>query len=1245
MIKNENPTPFHEYLVDGKYSLKDLVDIELLRRIFDEFSKATGFTTGLISNPDQEILIATGWRDICTKFHRVCPASAQHCKESNIDLTSQLKQLKTLNIRPCANGLVDGATPVIIRGVHVASLATGQVFFEKPDIRRFKQQAETFGYDVNSYLAAVNAVPIVSEERFKSALSFLSEIAKMIGELGLRQLESKEATRRLEREISERTLAEAAFQEGEAKFRFLTEKMNDLIWTSDLNFHVTYISPSVEKILGFTLEEWMSKEPVETMTPESFSHALTLLDVELKREKEQGIDPERIAKTELEYFHKNGSTVWMELVVSAIRDNTGRIVGIHGVSRDITDRKKSEEAIRASEERSRLIAENAKVVIWFMDMNLHYTYISPYIKHNLDYTPEEYVIKPLHEVLTPSSLELCMQIFSEELEKEKRDDKDLLRSRTIEVEHIHRDGRIILAEINMTFIRDAAGKAVGILGITQDITERKRAESELYRNKLLLEHAQEIAKIGYWEFDLQENSVWASAAAHRIYGLSEDAWTIEEVQKIPLPEYRQTLNKKMSALVQRGEKYDIEFKIKRLTDGAIVDIHSIAEYNASENKIFGIIQDITERKLAEEALKKSEERYRFLAENAQDVIWAFDINSGFTYMSPSIRQLRGFSVDEAIKQRLDQTLTPESYRKAMELFETEQLLEINGKRHAADWSKTIELEQYRKDGSTVWTEVIVNILHAEKGEIKGIMGITRDITERKQAEETLKKNVEKFAKAFLQNAIPMSISTITEGRFIDVSDAFLEWIGKEKDEVIGNTSIGVGFINMEQRDTVLKELLEKGRVENLELQVKIKGEKVGYGLFNSTKIQIAHEDYLLTMVTDITERKKAEEEKKRLEERLIQAQKMESIGTLAGGIAHDFNNLLTGVLGNVSLALMRMDESNPLRERLKNIEEYVQRGSDLTKQLLGFARGGKYEVKPTNLIEFIRKSSDMFGRTKKEIRIHHKAQEGIWPVEVDRGQMEQVLINLYVNAWQAMTSGGDLYLLVENVTLGVMDVRPYDVRPGRFVRVTVTDTGIGMDEATKARIFEPFFTTKELGRGTGLGLASVYGIIKNHGGFITVESQKGIGSSFMIHLPASNKEIVDIDRPKDKIQTGQETMLLIDDEVMILDIGSKMLEGLGYKVLTAAGGRQGLQIFEDNQARIDLVILDMIMPDISGKETFDFLRRIYSSVKVLLSSGYSLDGQAKEIMQNGCKGFIQKPFTMAELSKKIRRILDERDET
>lgn len=289
---------------------------------------------------------------------------------------------------------------------------------------------------------------------------------------------------------------------------------------------------------------------------------------------------------------------------------------------------------------------------------------------------------------------------------------------------------------------------------------------------------------------------------------------------------------------------------------------------------------------------------------------------------------------------------------------------------------------------------------------------------------------------------------------------------------------------------------------------------------------------------------------------------------------------------------------------------------------------------------FIQNISELFGRTRKEIHIHHRAQDGLCTVDIDQGQIEQVLINMYLNASHAMPDGGDLYLFEENVELDSSQVKPYGIEPGRFVRLTVQDTGTGMDETTKARIFEPFFTTREPGHGTGLGLASAYGIIGNHGGFINVESEKGTGTTFEIYLPASAGNAEPAVKSEDCVFKGNETILLVDDEEMILDVTAEMLRELGYNVITASGGIRGIKTYEQKMDKIDLVILDMIMPDVSGKEAFDEMKRINPHVKILLSSGYSLDSHAKEIIQHGSSGFIQKPFVTKDLSKKIRGLLD-----
>jgi nitrogen-specific signal transduction histidine kinase len=381
-------------------------------------------------------------------------------------------------------------------------------------------------------------------------------------------------------------------------------------------------------------------------------------------------------------------------------------------------------------------------------------------------------------------------------------------------------------------------------------------------------------------------------------------------------------------------------------------------------------------------------------------------------------------------------------------------------------------------------------------------------------------------------------------------------------------------------------------------------------------------------------------DRKRLETQLQHAQRMEALGALGGGIAHDFNNLLMAIQGNTSLMLLDMDATNSHYERLRNIEASIQSGAELTKQLLAFAKGGKYEVIPTNINNLIRKSSEMFERTKKEINISRKYQQDIWTLEVDQGQLEQAFLNLYLNAWQAMPGGGNLHIETENVLLDEAAVKPFQVTPGKYVKISFSDSGIGMDELTLERIFEPFFTTKTMGRGTGLGLASVYGTINNHGGFIDVYSKQGKGTTFHLYLPASDKEIIEAKPSSPQILKGSDTLLLVDDEEVVLNVGKDLLENLGYTVLVAESGQKALEVYKANRDNIDLVILDMIMPDMSGSETYDALKSFDPEMKSLLSSGYSLDGQANDILQRGCNGFIQKPFNIRELSHKLRQVLE-----
>jgi signal transduction histidine kinase/CheY-like chemotaxis protein len=391
---------------------------------------------------------------------------------------------------------------------------------------------------------------------------------------------------------------------------------------------------------------------------------------------------------------------------------------------------------------------------------------------------------------------------------------------------------------------------------------------------------------------------------------------------------------------------------------------------------------------------------------------------------------------------------------------------------------------------------------------------------------------------------------------------------------------------------------------------------------------------------DISDRKKAEKERKLLEDQLQQSQRLEALGKLAGGVAHDFNNLLMGIQGRASLMLLDLDPSHPHHSHLKNIESNVKSASALTNRLLGFARGGKYEARPTDLNHLIEKSIQMFGRTKKEITINTRYQEDMKPVKVDANQIEQVLLNLFVNAWQAMPNGGNLFIETKSVFLDDQSAQANRLSSGDYCRLVISDTGVGMTQETLPKIFDPFFTTKPFGHGTGMGLAMVYGIIKNHHGAITVESEPNQGTAFTIFLPVTRERITGDAQPKRGIQRGTETILLVDDETTIISVGEQLLQALGYTALTATSGSEAINIYRQQRHTIALVIIDLVMPEMSGGELFDRLTAINPGIRTLLSSGYSINGQALEIIDRGCDGFIQKPFDIDQLSIKIRDILD-----
>lgn len=661
-------------------------------------------------------------------------------------------------------------------------------------------------------------------------------------------------------------------------------------------------------------------------------------------------------------------------------------------------------------------------------------------------------------------------------------------------------------------------------------------------------------------------------------------------------------------------------------------IDGILQWPEARTVRYRMTFDITKRKKTEEALRESEARYRQLVQNANSIIFRRDLEGRITFFNEFAQDFFGYGEDEIVGKNVIGTIVPETDSAGRDL--RAMIMDIG--EHPEQYASN-ENENVRKNGERVWISWTNRAIRDAEGKISEILCVGNDITARKDTERALRESEERFRE--MAALLPTVICEMdTELHVTYANKIGLQTFGFSQDDLDGGIS-ALEFIHPGDREKLVDRLERIARGENVaatEYRLFTKAGSEVNALVNSAPVfKDGAIVGLRTSVTNITEQKK-------LEQQLQQAQKMEAIGTLAGGIAHDFNNLLMAIQGNVSLMLTDTDPTHPHFEKLMKVQQRIEGGAKLTTHLLGYARKGKYGVKPINLNQLLEESCETFGRTRKNIIISSSPTNDLLPVEGDPEQIEQVLMNLFVNAADAMPGGGKLIVETMNATQEAMDGKLYTPKPGEYVMLAVTDTGTGMDRETMERIFDPFFTTKKMGRGTGLGLASAYGIIKGHGGYIDVQSRPGQGSTFKLFLPVSEKQPT---RPRrwspEEPANGRETVLLVDDEEDIREVGRELLEVIGYHVLTAQDGEKAVRVYRENCLDIDIVLLDIVMPHAGGGEAFDRMKKINPDVKVLLCSGYSIEGEATEILARGGNGFIQKPFSMNQLADKIREVLEQ----
>ena len=1009
----------------------------------------------------------------------------------------------------------------------------------------------------------------------------------------------------------------------------ILQSIGDAVITTDIRGRIRLMNPVAERLTG-----WGAKEAEGKPLAEVFHVVDAHTGIPAENPVEQVIETGGILglANHTLLIARNGTSLPIADSGAPIRDAQGRVTGVVLVFRDVTEEYRMQERLRRSEQFLSSVFDSIQDGISVLNPDLTIRHTNP-------------VMKTWYAESLPFEGKRCFECY-QKADKPCSPCPTLRclesgRTETDVVQGLPGSGVDWIELFSYPIRNEETGEIAGVVEFVRDITERKKAEEGLRAEKRRLADVLEGTRAGIWEWNVQTGETvfderWAEMVGYTLEEISPTS--VETWKNLAHPDDLETAIDLLERHF-RGELdyYECELRMRHRNGTWIwvLDRGKVATWTKRGEPLLvsGTHQDITERKNAEKKRVENEEKLRTIIEHSNELFYIHDTEHKFFYVSPTSETLFGYSPEEIQRNRFKMVTDNPINRKGLEITKTAI--------RTGQKQKPYLLEAAAKDGSLVWLEIDESPVKDSNGNVVAISGAARDVTAQIQAEEKLKASEQRFRDLFI--AINDVIYTQDlEGRFLSVNPALCSLFGYDETELIGRKTSE--FMKPEFAPAFeaeyLGQLRERGYHEGVSAYYTKQGEKV-YIEYRSSMVRPEKgAPYISGTGRDVTEKIRSERKVAKLQAHLAQAQKLESIGTLAGGIAHNFNNVLMGIQGRASMMMMDKDPSHPDYENLKGIEEYVKNATELTRDLLGFARGGKYEVKSTDLNALIKHENRMFGRTKKEVRVHGKYENDLWAVDVDQGQIRQVFLNLYVNAWQAMPAGGELYVQTENVVLPEDEAEVLKVHPGRYVKISVMDTGTGMDEATCQKIFDPFFSTKDPGRGSGLGLASVYGIIQNHGGLIQVASEKGVGTTFEIYLPASGRKVEEepLKSTQQEISYGRGTVLLVDDEEMILDVGRMMLERLGYRVLTATGGKEAIDLYQKEREKIDLVILDMIMPGMGGGETYDQLKAVDPEVPVLLSSGYSMDGQAKEILDRGCRGFIQKPFALDELSRKVKGV-------
>ena len=1166
------------------YRLSDLLDLTSLQKMADSHYRAAGMPIGIIDAIDGSILVGSGWQDICVKFHRINPVSLQRCQDSDSYIKDRLVKGEACHNK-CMNGLWDIGMPIVVAGRHLATMFLGQFFYqgEAPDREFFIQLAREFGFDVDDYLAALDRVPVFSREKVENILEYNKALVSFIADLAenaLLKIKADEEIRESERKFH------AIFDQT---YQFLGLLSSDGRLLEANKTALRFFRIEEADVIGrlFWETPWWAHSPV--------------LQEKVRLAIQKAAKGEFI-RFETTHTAADGNLHYVDFSLKPVTDETGKVVLLIPEGHDITERKRVEDEIRREKALLRCIIDSIGDLIFIKDMDGVYQACNK--------AGEEFIGLPESEQMGKTDLDFFGREVAEVIRERDRQILASGKEGRFEEWVNYRDGKMGLFETVKAPFYGPEGIQQGVVGISRDITERKRVEEQFRKLWRAVEQSPATIVItdtaGKIEYVNQKFTELTGYAPQEAVGNNP---RILKSEHTPREEYA-----KLWSTISAGGEWRGEFQNKKKNGDLYWESATISPILNELGEIthfLAVKEDITERKQVQAQLEQSLSLLRATLESTADGILVVDSNGRFTSYNRKFQEMWGIpdsllqsgADDQTLAYVRDKLIDPETFISGV------QALYEQPDAESFDIIKFIDGRTFERYSQP----------QRLGDRIVGRVWSFRDITERKRMEEALRESEERY-RALIELS-PDAIFIRTDGRLIFANCEGAKLLGMEQPEDIYGRK-ALDFVHADSRDLVMQrmtEALQTGKPNPPEeiMFVRVDGSQIPVEVA-SVPFRYKGDISLMTIARDITDRK-------RMQAELLKTQKLESLGVLAGGIAHDFNNILTGIIGNVSLARMQVGEGHKAVARLAASENALARATDLTRQLLTFARGGE-PIKKIIEVGGLLKEAASFAIHGSTVKCKFVLADDLWLVEADEGQLSQVIQNLVINARQAMPEGGTLTL--EAVNVG-------STQEGkRIVQISVADSGTGIPEHHLQRIFDPYFTTKQLG--SGLGLATCYSIIKRHGGNITVTSTLGKGSTFYVDLPASEQGRIVETGIKMEIVHGSGPVLVMDDEEPVREATQAMLEELGYTVECTENGSDAVDLYLKRKKEgipFSAVIMDLTIPGgMGGKEAINMLLMLDPNVKAIVSSGYSTDPVMANYREYGFVAVLRKPYRAQDLS-------------